>query len=372
MTREIEISHKVALLATGDEICQGDIINTNSQEIALRLAREGMHVRMHVVAPDSIHEIEQAMQFLLNAHDALIITGGLGPTSDDLTRYALSQILQSPLQFHEASWQAIYERLQRFGYTIPPESNRQQALFPEGATIIPNPNGTAAGCSVTHAGKMIFMLPGPPVECLPMVDQVVLPALKNAGYQHKTLHQHWFLFGVSEGKIAEELDFIAESFDCITGYRIFYPYIEFKLNSQNAKDFHALVAQVEKAIKPYLIGDGKHTASIALQQKLLTTKTILHITDHATGGALEAAITTPSTRAYLQFAGERNQSIRIEINGLDEYWQEKHDARNTSINITLNGQKKTLEFLYRGSRSLTYAVEFICWEIYKFITDATS
>ena len=139
MTRETSIPYKIALLATGDEISHGDIVNSNAQEIALRLANNGMQTRMHLVAPDSIREIEQAMQFLLDTHEALIITGGLGPTSDDLTRYALSKVLNQPLVFDEETWEALCSRLKRFGYTTPPESNRQQALFPKNAAIIPNP-----------------------------------------------------------------------------------------------------------------------------------------------------------------------------------------------------------------------------------------
>ena len=131
--------HSVALLATGDEICNGDIINSNSQEIAQRLFNQGIHVKTHMTVSDNLTDLETAMQFLLQDHHALIITGGLGPTSDDLTREALSHVLQRPLIFDEPTWHAIVARLNRFGFHTPPESNKQQALFPTGATIIPNP-----------------------------------------------------------------------------------------------------------------------------------------------------------------------------------------------------------------------------------------
>ena len=258
MTRERPISHTIALLATGDEISQGDIINSNSQEIALRLTHQGMQVRMHMVAPDSIAEIEQALLFLLNTHQAIIITGGLGPTSDDLTRYALSKALNRPLVFDEATWETICNRLQRFGYPTPPESNRQQALFPADGTIISNPNGTAAGCMVQQQNQFIFMLPGPPNECLPMINDMVLPVLKKAGFPRILYNKKWLLFGVSEGKIAEELDRLARPYACVTGYRLFYPYLEFKLRSNNQSDFETLVPLIEKAIAPHsLVMDSK-------------------------------------------------------------------------------------------------------------------
>lgn len=378
MIRETNLSHKIALLATGDEIARGDIINSNSQEIALRLVNEGMEVRMHMVAPDSINEIEQAMRFLLSSHQALIITGGLGPTSDDLTRHALSKVLDRPLLFHEASWDAICTRLKRFGYPTPPESNRQQALFPTDTTIIPNPNGTAAGCMAEHNGQWIFMLPGPPNECLPMIDSLVLPTLKKANFQHISYHHKWLLFGVSEGKIAEELDTIAKPFDCITGYRLFYPYIEFKLHSNNQKDFNTLVSLIEKTIQPYLIGDGQKTASSLLRAALAESNTTLGIADHATCGALEAAISTPKTREKLHFSDQTMHLPlaipQIEIRGLTEFWQAQQDATHTQLQIIFFDNEKQnetgIEIPFRGKRVIQYAVEFICHQILLFINEA--
>ena len=258
MTRQKPFtSHLIALLATGDEICNGDILNSNSQEIAQQLFSNGIQVSMHMTVADNLPDLETAMHFLLKNHRALIITGGLGPTSDDLTRQALSHVLERPLIFDEATWQSIVERIHRFGIPTPPESNRQQALFPKDARIIPNPNGTAAGCMVQHEEQLIFMLPGPPTECLPMFNNAVLPALKNNHFQQIFHYQKWLLSGVSEAKLAEELDKIAQPFECTTGYRSFHPYLEFKLYSKNKEDFNALVPLIEKAITPYIAGDKK-------------------------------------------------------------------------------------------------------------------
>jgi nicotinamide-nucleotide amidase len=376
MTRETHTHHKIAILATGDEICHGDITNSNSQEIAHRLVTHGMEVRMHMAAPDTVNEIESAMNFLLQSHDALIITGGLGPTSDDLTRYALSKVLDRPLAFDETSWQYICERLTRFGYTTPPASNRQQALFPEGATIIANPNGTAAGCYAKKGEQWIFMLPGPPNECLPMLDTVIVPVLTQAHFQHISYHKNWLLFGVSEGKIAEEMDLLAQPYDCVTGYRLFYPYIEFKIHSNNEHDFHQLVSIVEKTIQPYLIGNGQQMASTQLRQKLAASQLTLQIVDQATGGALEAAITTPDTLAHLHFTKEKTHLPRIEIAGLDEFWQGKNDETQTSITIMLLDQqsetKKAVTIPFRGKRVIQYVVEFVSGTIYDFISASGS
>ena len=146
MNRNTHLLHSVALLATGDEIINGDILNSNAQEIAQKLVEHGIQVGMHLTVGDNSAEIRAAISFLLQHHRALIITGGLGPTTDDLTRYALAEVLNRELLFDEPTWQRIVDPLNKLGYTVPPENNRQQALFPEHAVIIPNVHGTAAGC----------------------------------------------------------------------------------------------------------------------------------------------------------------------------------------------------------------------------------
>jgi nicotinamide-nucleotide amidase len=368
-----KISRNIALLATGDEITQGDIINTNSQEIALRLVNAGIQVKMHAVAPDSINEIAQAIRFLLSSHHALIITGGLGPTSDDLTRYALGNVLESELQFDNATWEGICNRLQKLGYSIPPDSNRQQALFPAGARIIPNPNGTAAGCEARWKEKIIFMLPGPPLECLPMLENAVLPTLIEAGFQQILYRKKWLLFGVSEGEIAEKLDALAKPFDCVTGYRLWYPYIEFKIFSKNKKDFNSLSALVEKNVRTYLITSTAEAASTALFQKISQSTVKLSIADHATGGALQTTLLKPETYKNLIFTDEMTNYPHIKIHGLTDFWQGELQSSTTELEICFTNIREcqTLHFKIpqRGRRVINYAVEFICKHILAFVTD---
>ncbi|MHB1947085.1 MAG: competence/damage-inducible protein A [Gammaproteobacteria bacterium] len=369
MTRDsaITTSNRIALLATGDEIINGDILNSNSQIIAQKLFSQGMHVGLHMAVSDNVSEIQQAIEYLLASHRALIITGGLGPTSDDITRYALGKALHRPLVFNAETWEFICERFKILGYKgEPPEGNRQQALFPEDALIIPNPHGTAAGCAIYSDDKSIFMLPGPPFECLPMVDSFVLPALRQQGFKEITHYGHWLLFGVSESVIAEQLDNLVKPYDCKTGYRLAYPYIEFKLYSNNETDFNILVPQIEQTIAPYLISDGKQTASAMLQKKLEKLNYILTIKDSATGGLLESIIKTQKTRAHLDFA---STNPTIEIRGLTEFWQ-NHDTTETQLEILFKGNtiSKNIPLRGRVGRVKLYAVEFICQQIFQFIS----
>lgn len=374
MMRETASHNKIALLATGDEITNGDIQNTNSQIIAQQLFAKGMLIGMHLSVSDSIAEIEDAMRFLLKTHRAIIITGGLGPTSDDLTRYALSKVINQPLVFDDNTWQNICARFIALGYQdTPPEGNRQQALFPPGAKIIPNPNGTAAGCYVQEERQLIFMLPGPPTECLPMVKETVIPQLIQQQFQEVLCYERWLLFGVSEGEIAQKLDALAKPFNCTTGYRLCYPYIEFKIISHHRKDFDVLAPIIQHAIQPYLFQGGKVTASELLQQKLQHTTETFSIEDTATGGLLESTLMTPATHASLFFTSHQPEkdSFKITVTGLKEFWQSNKVSKLTSLNILF--QKNSLETEFhieiplRGERTKLYAVEYICQKMYEFL-----
>lgn len=370
MTRETSSIDKVALLATGDEILNGDILNTNAAEISQRLFNQGIPIGMQMVCSDSTEDIKRAITFLLQSHRALIITGGLGPTSDDLTRFALAEVLKRELIFDEPTWQVIIERFERFKLGFPPDNNRQQALFPSKSTIIMNTRGSAAGCMIKENNQLIFMLPGPPAECLPMVEQTILPALISEGLQHTTYFEKWLLFGVSEGHIAETLDAIAQPFNCVTGYRLWYPYVEFKIYAHQEIDFKAVTVKIKETITPYLIGDGKKSACEWLKEYCLQTQTIIHFHDHATGGLLESILKTPQTVNYLIFNTNNNDNLRVTINGLDDFWQENNSSTTTLELIFTEKNKKHSfhkEIPFRGIRVKQYAVEWICRMIYEYL-----
>lgn len=245
----------IAFLATGDEIVVGDILNTNAQSIAKTLFHEQMYVTEHRIVRDDEANITKNILSLLESNDALIITGGLGPTTDDRTRFALAKALQKPLKHHEEVWQAILNGFQqRYGTKDNvPASNRQQALFPQEAEIFENPNGTAAGCLCHFQNKLIFMLPGPPHECLPMFTDYVLPLLQQKQFGQKFYFKKWMLSGIGEGYIAEKLEAALIGFNCRTGYRASADrVIEFKLFADDAVTLSKGIEAVNPILVPYL------------------------------------------------------------------------------------------------------------------------
>ncbi len=367
------INRKVALLATGNEIVNGDLLNTNGQAIAKTLFDHCIEVGSHLTVVDDEAIIEQAMQFLLADHAALITIGGLGPTSDDKTRFALSHVIEQPLEFHQASWEALCARLISMGYQVP-ESNRQQALFPKNSQVIPNPNGTAAACKAVWQNKFVYMLPGPPGECLPIFQDVVLPDLIKQGFQQPIVRQSWLLQGIGESALANELDALIDMEVCAIGYRASYPYLELKLEARSVEHLTAHIEKVLPFIEDYIISQYRQTASAQLIEYLMNLEQSLWITDAATGGLLQAELLTPATKNKLRFNAKPtnpavNDSI-IQITGLSEFWQQE-PAKTTELKLTITTQSKNFEqrlSIRYGKRDIRiYAVELISWEILKFL-----
>jgi nicotinamide-nucleotide amidase len=322
---------RIALLATGDEIINGDILNTNAQQIAKRCFGEQILVGQHMVVADNEQELVESINHLLKTHDALITIGGLGPTSDDRTRFAIAKALDTPLEHDEDTWQYIQNRLAEFSLSSP-ESNQQQALFPQGSTILANPNGTACGCmakhkQVTQKDKLIFMLPGPPKECLPMFNDYVLQALLKNHFSSKRFFYKWLLFMVSEGHVAEQTENLLKQYpSCDPAYRIAFPYLEVKLLSQQQAEFTKAVALLDDTFSKSKFHDGHWRASDLLVNKLQQSKVKISIKDEATGGLLEQQLTNPGMTT-VNFHQTQKNAWLLKVSGLTSYWRNNQEFR---------------------------------------------
>jgi nicotinamide-nucleotide amidase len=163
---------KACVLAVGSEMLTPLRVDTNSLFITERLNEIGGDVRLKAVVGDNIVEIAQMMGHALTWADLLIVTGGLGPTEDDLTREAIAQVLGLPFDLSDAVIERLRARFARRGMTMP-ENNRRQAMVPRGAVMIDNANGTAPGLWLEHGHTAIALLPGPPREMKPMLEALI-------------------------------------------------------------------------------------------------------------------------------------------------------------------------------------------------------
>jgi len=167
---------KACILAIGSEMLTPFRVDTNSLFITEKLNAIGYDVRLKAVVGDEVAELARVIEGALDWADLVVITGGLGPTEDDLTRDAVAKVLNVPLDVDDAIVDRIRDRFARRGMTMP-EINKRQAMVPRGADVLPNPNGTAPGLWLQKGRTAIVLLPGPPREMKPMLDAVIAERL---------------------------------------------------------------------------------------------------------------------------------------------------------------------------------------------------
>jgi nicotinamide-nucleotide amidase len=171
---------RASIVAVGSELLTPFKVDTNSLLITERLNAIGYDVRSKTVVGDDIDDISHALERAMADSDLVIVTGGLGPTEDDLTRDAVCRVLQLPMDVDDGIVAALRDRFARRGLTMT-DNNRRQAMVPRGATVLENPNGSAPGLLLTRDRTEVVLLPGPPRELTPMLDALIRDRLAPRG-----------------------------------------------------------------------------------------------------------------------------------------------------------------------------------------------
>jgi len=197
------MSHTVEILSVGTELLLGSIANTDAQMLSQGLSELGLNVYWHTVVGDNPGRAREAVTLAKSRADIIITTGGLGPTCDDLTKNVLAEAFGKELVFHEPSAQRIRSYFERSKRPMT-ENNMQQAMLPEGCTVLENDWGTAPGCAFEADGVHVIMLPGPPSECRPMFHYRAKPYLMSLS--EGVIASHTLkLFGIGESAMEEQL-----------------------------------------------------------------------------------------------------------------------------------------------------------------------
>ncbi len=178
------------IIAVGSEMLTPDKVDTNSLHLTQELNTLGIEVVAKAIIGDDRQRLTDAIRNSWAHAELVILTGGLGPTEDDLTRDAVAAALEVGMTPSEEAWQAILNRFQKFGRT-PTENNRRQTLILNGADMLPNPNGTAPGQWFHRDGRVLVLLPGPPRELKPMVAAEIIPRL-TAMLPPQVIRTRWY------------------------------------------------------------------------------------------------------------------------------------------------------------------------------------
>ena len=292
------MSHTAELIAVGTELLLGNIANTDAQMLSQGLSALGINVYYHTVVGDNPDRLRAAVELARTRADIIITTGGLGPTCDDLTKNVLAQCFGKKLVFHEPSArrsEAYFQRLHS-GRAMT-ENNYQQAMLPEGCTVLDNDWGTAPGVAFEADGVRVIMLPGPPRECKAMFTHRVVPYLRDLAdgvIVSRTLK----LFGIGESSMEAQL---RERMNAMTNPTL-APYAkegecELRITAKAADEgaAHALIDPVEADLKvhfgPLVYGVDIPSLEAAVFALLKEKGLTLGTAESCTGGLVAKRMT---------------------------------------------------------------------------------
>lgn len=297
------------ILCVGSELLLGQIVDTNAAYIATQLARYGISVRRKQTVGDNLERIIRAIRSALENADVLIITGGLGPTTDDLTREAIAGAFGVELELNPV----LETELRHFfeGRKIPFSStNLRQAYLPHGAQAIPNPNGTAPGVWMEQNGKIVFAIPGVPHEMRHMLDATIIPAIQEQRGETEILVSRIVrTFGIGESGLAEAVEDILLASENPTVAPLIYQNTEVHLRmTAKAHDeaeakvlLDAMEARLRERVGEYIFGTDAQTLPAVLLEQLKQQNATLAVAESLTGGFLAASLTDiPGASAVLR------------------------------------------------------------------------
>ena len=300
------------ILSTGEEVRIGTVVDFNSAYIAQELETAGLHVLRHTCVGDDIGMLADVMREISKRADVAVVTGGLGPTQDDLTSEAAAKAGSVDLVLEPDALAAIENRFRQRNRPMPP-TNRKQALFPKGAEWIPNPVGTAPGFLFTIDRCLFFFLPGVPSEMRRMMADAVLPrvgALQGEiteVFRIKTLS----LFGMPEAEVGERLAGIETEFPSIKlGLRATFPVIQVKLYARGKTEkevrhhLQQAAAWSVDRIGSHLFSAEGRSMEEEVGPLLRQRKATIAVAESCTGGLISHWLTNvPGSSDYFLFSG---------------------------------------------------------------------
>lgn len=327
---------KIGILTIGNELMNGRIADTNASFIAREANQQGWSVETIMSVGDDFAAIKNRLDYLLSLTDAVICSGGLGPTADDITTEAIAKALHLPLYTDENVLNYIKDIFTKFNLRWV-ENNAKQAVFPKGAEVIPNARGTAPGFALAVNGKMIFVIPGVPAEAKLMITNGVFPALRKHFPQEELyiLKQTIRTFGLSEAAVDDRVKGI--DFNAIGVSIGFYPVFpenhivliaqsknqdEAKKNLQKAQD------EVSARVQDYIFAYGEETLEEVIAGLLTAKKLTIAVAESCTGGLITSRLTDVSGSSDYLERGlvTYSNAAKISMLGVPTEIIEKHGA----------------------------------------------
>jgi len=324
----------ISILTIGDELTSGMIQDTNSSFISRRLNSEQWHVSAMMAVGDDKNAIKKSLEYLLGISDAVIVTGGLGPTADDMTTASIAKAFGLKLYTDDSVLGEIKKRFQKFHIQWT-DNNTKQAMFPEGAVPILNSVGTAWGFSLKRDGKIIVVIPGVPVEVKRMLSEGVIPLLRKEFKEpvQYSLQKTIKLFGLSESKIDEALSSENFKMSGVTlGFYPRFPENHIVITSRGSDEATAvgnleiIKQKIVERLGKYIFGYDDETLEGVIAFLLTEKNLTLSVAESCTGGLITDRLTNvPGSSKFLDRGvvtysnASKVEMLNVPSSVLDEY-----------------------------------------------------
>jgi competence/damage-inducible protein CinA-like protein len=338
---------RACIVAVGSEMLTPFRVDTNSLVITEKLNAVGCDVRQKAVVADDIRELADLLRSTLDWADLVVLTGGLGPTADDITRDAVAEVLQVPMDVDERIVDRIRERFARRGLSMP-DINRRQAMVPHGATVLPNPNGSAPGLLLRSGRAMMVLLPGPPREMKPMLDDVIREYLTPLSGGARLFRRVLKITGRTESDVDAVAapiytKWIGQSVRIDTTILAVLGQVELHLTAHAEREGDAdaaldsAIGELQAALGSALYSvDGRPLEAVignALREQHLT----IAVAESCTGGLLASRLTdVPGSSAYVErgVVCYSNRS-KVELLGVPESLIDSHGAVSEEVAVAM-------------------------------------
>lgn len=298
---------RAAIVAVGTEVTEGRIANTNAAWIARRLLQLDIETALHLAVPDDRALMVRGFETAAQAAEVVVVTGGLGPTIDDITREVAAELAGVPLETDAASIAWLEQIFTALGRRVS-ENNRRQAQFPRGAAVIANPRGTAPGFRMTLAGAEFFFVPGVPHEAEGMIGEEVVPALERLfGRGGAVRLRRLNCFGLPESKVDALLAPLFPGKEPELAFNVSKGTVQIYLTTRGGSAEEAAArldeaaARVREALGPHIFSEGKEELHEAVARALIARGTTVGFAESCTGGLAASLLArVPGVSAVLK------------------------------------------------------------------------
>ena len=336
-------SIRVETITLGDELLLGIRENAHLTYLGRQLAHHGLEPAANLVIRDQADDIRLFFSDCWKRSDLVITTGGLGPTSDDITRETIAEILGEEMVYDTEVENAIRERFRLLERPMP-ESNNRQCYRPSSAEILPNPYGTAPGLYLKKDGKILVMLPGPAREMHPMFEQIVVPKLQTEGiFPEVDCYLQLRTAGIGESALADKVEpILANKEGLVVGYCAHAGMVDLRLSSLDAdilseETLHQLGDECRKELGEDFACFGERTLAEVIFRELRSLDKTLAVAESCTGGLLSSHFTEiPGISKVFQGGAVcYHNDAKVQMLDVPESMLEQHGAVSEEVAIAM-------------------------------------